>query len=132
MTTTFIDRCINTASNREYDYATLIHKLLHKHHVYTEDGWMLKKKMNTPDKKGIMLANDIKTIVVDEFMKRSKYWEKLAEKVTDTNLKNDYLHTSSKIIECANKLLKNERFLNNVIKEAKPMFFIDKEQLLKS
>lgn len=134
MTTNFIDRCINSFSNREYDFAIIVHKILHKQHVYTENGWILKKTRdnNTPDKKGALLANDIKTIVVDEFIKRSKHWERVAEKTTDTNLKSDYLNTSSKIIECANKLLKNDRFLINVIKEAKPMFLVaDKEQIKK-
>lgn len=124
MSAVYIDRCIQKTSNREYDYALIVHKILHKQHAYTEEGWILKKtkEANTPDKKGNSLLNDIKTVVVEEFIKRSKHWERQAEKTSDVNLKNDYLTTASKIIECADKLLKNEKFLKNVMKEAKPMF----------
>lgn len=122
----YIDRCIQCNSIREYDYALIVHKVLHKHHIYTENGWILKKtkETNVPDKKGQLLLNDIKNVVVEEFIKRSKHWEKQADKTTDINLKNDYLKTASKIIGCADKLLKNEKFLNNVVKEARPLFVV--------
>jgi hypothetical protein len=116
-----IDRCTNI--KKEFDYAILVHKCFQNKYEYSNNEWfIIQNNEKIKDIKTENLQNDIKNIISDIFVERSKYWEMQGKKEKDENIKSDYEIKCSMLMNSANKIKTNQIFIKNIIKECKSFF----------
>jgi hypothetical protein len=116
-----IDRCTNI--KKEFDYAILVHKCFKNKYEYSNNEWfIIENNQKRKDIKTENLQNDIKNIISDIFVERSKYWEMQGKKEKDENIKSDYEIKCSMLMNSANKIKTNQIFIKNIIKECKSFF----------
>lgn len=121
----YIDCCIGS-SGSHYDIALTIHEILKNNYRYIGNKtWQyLDKEKNVwlNDDKNEKLKTDIKTIVCDQFIFRSLYWdERSKEKDIAINVSLDHQLRSAKLLQCSYKL-KDNKFILLILKEAKQLF----------
>lgn len=116
-----IDRCINI--KKEFDYAILVHKCFQNKYSYFNNEWfIIENNDKKKDLKTESFQNDIKNIISDIFIERSKYWINKAKEESDENIKSDYELKSSMLMNSANKIKTNQIFVKHIIKECKSFF----------
>ena len=69
------------------------------------------------------LKSDIKTVIADLFISRAMYWYGESNKVRDINQEIHVKFMSEKMLRASHKI-RNDKFIDVVIREAKPFFDI--------
>ena len=105
-----IDNCIGSRGSH-YDISLYIFETL------KEIEYKYKEKDKENEKENInYLKNYIKSVIVNDFIKRSLYYINLEENKDENEIK------SLRLLEIADKL-KNEKFLKDILKELRQFYF---------
>ncbi len=118
----YIDICIGS-NGSHYDVAKVIYELIKDKFSYCgKNIWKYTENNETViDDKQIKLKTELKSNVINTFIIRSNYWDDKAIGQNDINIALDYQIKSSILLQIANKL-KDEKYLNCIIKELKQFF----------
>jgi len=124
----YIDCCIGS-NGSHYDISLVIYEIIKDNYKYVGDNiWEYNNHGNwTIDIKNQQLKLDIKTIVINYFLDRSKFWtDKSNDESENQNVRFDSQLKSVKILQISNKL-KDDKFIIQIIKEVKCLFYTFKK-----
>jgi hypothetical protein len=118
----YIDICIGS-NGSHYDVAKVIYELIKDQFNYCgRNIWKYNENGEyIIDDKQTKLKNVLKSTVINTFIIRSNFWDDKAIVQNDINIALDYQIKSSTLLQIANKL-KDEKYLNCIIKELKQFF----------
>jgi hypothetical protein len=118
----YIDICIGS-NGSHYDVAKVIYELIKDKFIYCgKNNWKyIENNENIIDEKQSKLKGELKSTVINNFIMRSNYWDDKSLSETDQNISLDYQFKSSILLQIGNKL-KDDKFLNCIIKELKQFF----------
>jgi len=118
----YIDICIGS-NGSHYDVAKVIYELIKDKFIYCgKNNWKyIENNENVIDEKQSKLKGELKSTVINNFIMRSNYWDDKSLSETDQNISLDYQFKSSILLQIGNKL-KDDKFLNCIIKELKQFF----------
>ena len=121
----YIDACSNLLTH--YDVAIIVHKVFkNRYRFLGQSKWeYLNRDTNTwiADERKKKLKSDIKTVIADLFISRAMYWYGESNKVNDINHEIHVKFMSEKMLRASHKI-RNDKFIDVVIREAKPFFDI--------
>jgi len=118
-----IDSCI-ASKGVHYDVAKVIYELIKNKYIYNPDKniwYYYNDNILLIDNKQEKLKQEIKSNVINAFILRGTYWDDTANKEQDINIKLHNQLNSFTLFQIANKL-KDNKYLNNIIKELKQFF----------
>jgi hypothetical protein len=118
----YIDICIGS-NGSHYDVAKVIYELIKDKFIYSgKNIWKyIENNEHFIDEKQTKLKGELKSTVINNFIMRSNYWDDKSLGETDQNISLDYQIKSSILLQIGNKL-KDDKFLNCIIKELKQFF----------
>jgi hypothetical protein len=118
----YIDICIGS-NGSHYDVAKVIYELIKNKFIYCgKNIWKyIENNEYFLDEKQLKLKGELKSTVINQFILRSNYWDDKSFEETDKNVSLDYQFKSSILLQIGNKL-KDDKFLNCIIKELKQFF----------
>lgn len=121
-----IDSCI-ASKGVHYDVAKVIYELIKNKYIYNPDKniwYYYNDNILLIDNKQEKLKQEIKSNVINAFILRGTYWDDTANKEQDINIKLHNQLNSFTLFQIANKL-KDNKYLNNIIKELRQFFNSD-------
>lgn len=126
-TNQLLNKTIDQITN--WDVANVLYKIYKYEFKYSEKEWyMFKNHLWTPSRDGIELRQKISTELVTKYMKLISDFNRMASTdnpdVTEEE-KEEYKKKSKKVLELI-KNLKTTSFKENLMKEAKELFYDDK------
>jgi hypothetical protein len=118
----YIDICIGS-NGSHYDVAKVIYELIKDKFNYCgKNIWKyVENNENIIDEKQTKLKGELKSTIINNFIMRSNYWDDKSLSEIDKNISLDYQIKSSMLLQIGNKL-KDDKFLNCIIKELKQFF----------
>lgn len=118
----YIDICISS-NGSQYDVSKVIYELIKNKYMYCgKNIWKYNLDGNyVIDDKNDILKKELKSDIINKFIERSTYWDDKSINEKDINISISYQIKSSILLQIANKL-KDNKYLNSIIKELKQFF----------
>ena len=118
----YIDCCITNGSH--YDVSQACVEILKGKYRYQGNNiweYLNDNQEWIVDDKQYIFKHDIRTIVCNQFIQRSLYWDNKSRQATDINISIDDNFRSNKLLSISSKL-KDDKYISTIIKESKQFF----------